>query len=571
MKLDFKKLIATVVAVASIATITGCAIPDVQRQQAALAATAQANAENGPLSRPVVQIHDGAWLLGEKIKASKAQPEIFDRDVYFSWTKSGSPTLSDIAQWIVETQHVRSSIDSSVTAGTSASSGAATAPLTGSLVARAGGPLPLPGMVPAVASATPSGAGAIPVATARGPVKYTGKFRGFLDIVDASFNVWSRYQDGTVSFFRTETRTFAIPTLPDTSSMTGSISTGEGNSSSSSGSENGGLTSGTQSLTPTTGAGSSSGNSGSGGQTIRLGIHVSPWEKLEASAKAVAGGDALVHADPNLNMLTVTGTPPQCDRIEDWVKSLNAQYGKQVAIDVHVYQVQRTQEDNYGLNLQLAYESSNGHTGIKFSGAAAPTVTSSSSPMSFGATILGGTLAGSSAAVQALSTLGNVSQVVARSGVTQNGKVLALQAARSQGYVASTQTTLATSVGSSTSMQTATLVPGFTSSFLPKIVNGRVLIDFDMTLSDLVNLVTFTSGSGSNQSSVQLPTLQVTRFEQSVSLKPGETLVLTGMRQQSASTTNNGVGSAYNPLLGGGMDAQKGDTIIAVVITARLL
>ncbi|MFP3637933.1 pilus assembly protein PilN [Paraburkholderia sp. SIMBA_054] len=570
MKLGFQKLIASIVAVASIASIAGCAIPDVQREQAALAATARANAENAPLARPVVQVHEGSWLLGEKIRASKPQPEIFDRDIYFKGGQSGSLTLGDITRWIVETQHVRATIDSSVNeSAPAASAGASNFP--SAMATRPGGPLPLPGMMPAVAT-TPSVSALSSSTSTQGLLIYKGKFRGFLDVVDARFNVWSGYHDGTVSFFRTETRVFNIPTLADSQSMSGSISTGDSSSSSSSGGSDGGGQSSSStsqtSLTPTSGSGS--GNSGSGGQTIKLNVRVTPWEKLADTATAISGG-AKVVGDPNLNILTVTGTPPQCDRVEQWVKNLNAQYGKQVAIDVHVYQVQLTQEDNYGLNLEVAYQSKNGHTGLKFSGAAAPTVTSSSSPMTFGATILGGTLGGSSVAVQALSTLGNVSQVVARSGITQNGKVLALQAARSQGYVASTQTTLATSVGSSTAMQTATLVPGFTSSFLPKIVGGRVLIDFDMTLSDLVSLVTFTSGTGSNQSSVQLPTLQVTRFEQSVSLKPGETLVLTGMRQQSASTTNNGVGSASMPLLGGGIDAQKGDTVIAVVISARLL
>ena len=52
---------------------------------------------------------------------------------------------------------------------------------------------------------------------------------------------------------------------------------------------------------------------------------------------------------------------------------------------------------------------------------------------------------------------------------------------------------------------------------------------------------------------------------------PGETLVLTGLRDQSTSMTNNGTGSPFMPLLGGGVDAQKKDTMIAVVITARLL
>ena len=94
---------------------------------------------------------------------------------------------------------------------------------------------------------------------------------------------------------------------------------------------------------------------------------------------------------------------------------------------------------------------------------------------------------------------------------------------------------------------------------------------FDMTLSELQPLQTFTSGSGASQSTVQLRTMPLARFEQSVRLMPGETLVLTGLRDQSTSMTNNGTGSPFMPLLGGGVDAQKKDTMIAVVITARLL
>ncbi|MDR5791730.1 secretin N-terminal domain-containing protein [Caballeronia sp. LP003] len=550
--------------------LSACGVTEINREQSSIGDDAKASYETAPRSRPIVRVHEGSLLMGEKVRASKPQPEIFDKPVEFR--EKRALTLSEIATWIAETIHVRAQVDASAESSVQANANTPTVAAPMAIpFGRSGGPLPMSGI-----GATPDLSAALPGANvsanspssgslAATPFRYTGSFAGFLKTVEAQYNVYSRYRDGVVTFFRTETRTFTVPTLPDMSSMSGSITTGDSNGSAANGSQGLGMSSASSA------SGSGSSGSGSGGQTMSLQLHVSPWETLKETGAAIAGPGATVVADKNLGVLTVTGSPPQCDRVEQWMKSLSAMYGKQVAIDVRVYQVQITHEENYALQLSLAYQGANGHTGIKMTGAQAPTITSSSTPMTFGASILGGTLAGTSAAVQALSTLGNVTQVVARSGVTQNGKMLALQAAKSQGYVQSTSTTLAASVGSSTSIQTGTLVPGFTSSFIPKVVDGRILIDFDMTLSDLIRLDTFTSGTGTSQSSVQLPLEQITRFQQSISLRPNESLVLTGMRQQTTSTTNNGVGAPWMPLLGGGVDAQKGDTIISVVISARLL
>lgn len=549
---------------AALLQISGCAVHDIYREQAGLDNSARTQAEAPLKARPVVAVHEGAWLLGEKIRASKPQPEIYDKYVVFTPANGSTTTLAEIADWITTNAHVPAIIDASVSTAPTGSPGVAGAAASGAAAAWRVLPSPAVGIsLPALPP--PDGAnvaGAIPFAT------YRGRFKGFVQLVDTRFGVWERYRDGSLTFLKTETRTFTLPTIADGATMTGAISTGDASGSFS------GASAGVGSV----GAGSmgssgsmSSGSGSTGSQNITLNVSATPWLTLQSTAQAIGGPGAVVVADKDLGILTVTGTPPQCDRIEDFVKNLNAMYGKQVAIDVRVYQVQSNEEHNYGLNLVLAYKSAGGHTGLSMTSASAPTVTGTSTPMTFGATILGGTLSGSSAAVQALSTLGKVSQVISRSGVTQNGKVLALQAARQQGYVQSTQSTLAASVGSTTTLQTGTLVPGFTSSFLPKVIDGKILIDFDMTLSDLLGLQTFTSGSGSSQSSVQLPNMQLTRFQQSISLNPGETLVLTGMRQQNTSTTNNGVGSPYMPLLGGGVDTQRGDTIIAVVISARLL
>lgn len=550
----------------------GCAVHDIYTEQNGLYKSARTQVETPPPARPVVTVHEGAWLLGEKIRASKPQPEIYDKYVVFTPANGSTATLGEIADFITTSAHIPAVVDASVSASPAGGAGvsavastSSVAPAMRSLPSPAAGinlpPLPALGLT----NATMASGNAIPFPT------YRGVFKNFIQLVDTRFGVWERYRDGNLTFLKTETRTFPLPTIADGATMSGSISTGD---SSGSGSGASGGSGGAGSI----GAGSmgsagsvNSGSGGTGGQSVTLNVSVTPWQTLQSTAQAIGGTGSVVVADKDLGILTVTGTPPQCDRVEDFVKNLVAMYGKQVAIDVQIYQVQSTEEHNYGLNLKLAYQTANGHTGVSMTSASAPTITSTSTPMTFGATILGGTLSGSSAAFQALATLGKVSTLVSRSGITQNGKVLALQSATQQGYVQTSQSTLAASVGSTSTLQTGTLVPGFTSSFLPKVVDGKILIDFDMTLSDLLRLDTFTSGSGSSSSSVQLPKMQLTRFQQSVNLNPGETLVLTGMRQQGTNTTNNGVGSPYMSLLGGGVDAQRNDTIIAVVISARLL
>ncbi|SCU77612.1 putative Type IV secretion pathway, outer membrane lipoprotein, (PilN homolog) [Cupriavidus necator] len=554
MKMQSKRYTAAAVATATL--LSGCGVMETRNVQNAIGGEAHQRYADAPRSRPIFRVHEGAWLMGEKIRASKPQPDIYGKHVVFKGTIA---SLTEAANWIGQSVGVRATLDPSAVASVAASA----APAQPVAAARPGGPIPTGGaprmidLAAPLGSASTAGPGASVAMALPLTLRYEGNFKGFLDAVEAHFGVWSRYNDGTVTFFRTETRTFMLPSLADSSFMNGSITTSDSSS--------GGMPGATSN-------GGSAGGSGSrSGQSMSMSIEMKPWETLQATAKAVAGASADVVVDKNLGTLTVTGDPVQCDRIEQFVKSLAAMYGKQVAIDVQVYDVRVTREDNYGLNLSLAYQSSSGGAGVSFSSLSTPAISGSASPMNLGATIMSGPFAGSKAVVQALSTLGNVSQVVSRSGVTQNGKVLALQTATLQDYVSQSQTTLASNVGSTSSIQTGTVTYGFTSNFLPKVVDGRILMNFDMTLSDLLPLERFNSGGTANQTSVQLRTMPTNRFTQSITLKPGESLVLTGLRNQKATTTNNGIGEPWMAALGGGVGASKGDTVIAIVISARLL
>ncbi|EKS9798999.1 pilus assembly protein PilN [Burkholderia cepacia] len=543
-------------AVLTACLLSACAIRDVRNDQNAVVDATRAHLDRATEARPVVRMHEGPWLMGEQIVARKPQATLLDKRVSYRYPAG---TLAEVAQWITRTTGIPTRIDSSVNDFPVGNSLKVSAPSAGVQP-----PLPpgFPGAtgplqaVPITSNAAPT----LAAARTGQMLTYDGDLGGFLEVQNNRFNVWSRTQDGVITFFRTESRVFPLPSLTEAASMGGQISTGSGSNSSS----------GTGSSTGSTSSNGSSGSTGSdSGQQLSQSATIDPWKNLQQTAEAISNGGKVV-ADLNLGMLTVTGTPPQCDRVEAFFKSLNASFLKRIAIDARVYVVRKSREDNLGLSLALAYKNATGHTSAGITGVAPPTVSGSASPASFGANILTGPLAGTKGALQVLSALGDVTEVLSRAGITQNGKLLSLQDARKQRFTPSTQSTLASNVGSTTSQQSETLTTGFTAGFVPKLTNGMIVMNFNITLSQLVEMQLFPPGcSGLN--CVQHPITQDTQLLQSVPLKPGETLVLTGMQDQTLTTRANGAGSPWVPILGGGADAQRNDTFIAVVISARLL
>lgn len=274
-------------------TLTACAIRDVRNGQNATIDETRTQLANAPTSRAVVQMHAGAWLMGDQITASKPQPAVYDKAVSYTYP-AGS--LAEIAQWITRTTHIPVQIDSSVND---------TAPRsTGSAATAALPPLPpgIPGLPSVPGGLFPVGSASTPstsIVTGGTPqmLTYRGTFKGFLDQQDSRFNVWDRYQDGVITFYRTETRVFPLPGLNEATAMAGQITTGSSDSGSGSSGSTG---------TSSSGSTGSSGSSGSGdsSQTLSQSAEINPWKQLQQTAQAVSGGGAVV-ADLYLGVLTV--------------------------------------------------------------------------------------------------------------------------------------------------------------------------------------------------------------------------------------------------------------------------
>ncbi len=523
-----------------------------------------------PAPPPVVTVTNTPFLLGTVVDVRHAMPAVLRQPV--TLVTSSPLSLSEIAAKISSMTGIPVSTDD-----VAQNSGAERSlpPLPGSGTTT--------GSLPSNAFLGSSVRHAI-------TLNYYGPLAGLLDSVAAKNGVWWHFRNGRIVFFRTETKTFSIPALAWSTKATGSIvaSSGSGGGMGSSESGMGGAMGGniggagaTTGVNPSMGSsvggmgasGSAGGSSGTGSTSITNTSHVDVWKGLQKVAQTVAGKSAQVIANASTGSITVTGTPPQVRHVREWIQGLSRRLSQQVAITVHVYDVQITNEQNYGLNLSGAFQSLGKQYGISVAGVAPPTPVSGQAPFSMGANILNsatgamGQWSGSQVAVQALATMGNVSQVFEQSAVTLNGQPAPIQVAQQVGYLASSSSTQTANVGTTSGLMPGTVTTGFTAMFLPRISGGRILLGMNMTISSLISIQTVSSGGNS----IQVPSIASSTFQQSVSLKPGQTLLLTGFKQHNGQTTHNGVGSPYMPLLGGGADANTKNQMIAIVITARIL
>jgi type IVB pilus formation R64 PilN family outer membrane protein len=507
---------------------------------------------------PVVSVSKSAWLLGERVQAVDAPSPILSQTVVYHSASQAS--LAEIAAWIQQTTQV--AVDTTGLAGSEAQASVGTPVAVGPAIVKPPLPsAPFPG-------ASPGAAQPGSPLTQSFSIDYSGSLSGLLDICANKTGSWWKFDDGKIVFFTQETKIFFLPANAIVSNGTGQINTTSGSSGSgSSGSSSSG--------------GSSSGNSGAstGGASQTSTYKVDMWAELEKAAKVVAG-TAQISTNAALGAVTVTGTPTQVRAVGDWVKGIAESLGRQIALDVNIYSVQLNKEDNYNFDPKLLF--SNTETGLNLSGPDPPPVTSGLNPMKLSASVLstatGNTakFSNSQVVANALSTLGRVSQTLQQTVITQSGQPAPMQVGNQLTYLASVAAGTPVISGSTVAYGPPTLTPGtvttgFTAMFLPRLVDGKILLSMNMTNSTLLALNTVSSGSGDSLASIQTPNVDISTFQQSVTLTPGDSLLLTGLQKDIAGQQNNGMLSPYNWIFGGGSDAATGRQLIAIVITAKVI
>lgn len=530
--------------------------------------------------RPVVTVSDKPWLLGDSVHEVEKIPEILLHPAGITLARPVS--LRDAAIIASRVTHIPVSVaqdaDQEMLADSAAgnysvadlppppgASGPSTAQTRVTNTAGTDRSFPrAPMHSSATGSEAWSGVGLW--------LQYQGTREGVFQTLATRFGVWQHWVDGKVEFYRTQTKTWSIPAFSGDTTSDASIVAYTGGGSGSSGMNGGSsMMSGGISGSSMGANGESSGQS-SGMASIIAHSKTNKWQTLQKTA-AVVAGDARVVADEGLGTVSVTGTPDQIERVDQWVQGLRDDMLKQVAIEVHVYTVKISHESNYGFSPTLSFASHGGLLGLTSTPAAIPQLQTSDTPFSFGASILdtgkgtGGLFSGSKVVVQALQQLGNVTEQYDRSVVTTNNQTAPFQNGINTTYLANSSSILAANSGSSNSLSPGVVMSGFMGSVTPKIIDNRIMLHLNFLLQTLQSITTISSGS----SSIQAPKTSSTSLDDTVSLQNNSTLVLSGYVDDATSRKRNGVGSALDWVLGGGGDATIDKTHVVVTVEAHSL
>ena len=369
-------------------------------------------------------------------------------------------------------------------------------------------------------------------------VSYQGPLSGLLDEVASRFGIWWKYENKELHFYKFITRTFVIYSLPSNPSV--SVNVG----------------------------GSQSGGGGSSSVSLSNSAQIELWGSIERSINSIVSEGAKLTMSPSDGTITLTATPNDIKKVAKYVNEQNARLSRQVAISVKVLQVSITDTDDYGLDLSATFN--DGTTSFKMLGAQTVGEVTSSG-VSWG--ILSGKWT-AGAAIKAISQRNDTSLVTSGTVTTLNNKPAPIQVTQKQNYIAEMTKTNSGTDGNNydISVTTEEIETGFTLDVLPRILeHGRMLVMFNMTLSDLVALEKVQFGSSDENQYIQNPKVESRAFAQEVALMSGETLILTGFEKVNNATTKEGVGSAENSLLGGAASAKKERSILVILLTPMVL
>jgi len=413
------------------------------------------------------------------------------------------------------------------------------------------------------------------------PVSYEGPLSGLLDRLSAYFGVNWHFDGSAITVSRFETRVFAVEALPGTQEINEGMQD-DVNSSSGSGSSSGSTSSSSISGSSSS---SSSGSQNTLTQNSTTKIELKYWDELTSVLNSMVGGQGTAIISPTMGTVTVTTTPDVMATVADYIAKENKRLSRQIAINVQIYNVNLGQSEDYNIAFTgvLNRLASLHYTSAAVPGILNPNLTTSSlGTLSVAILNNSGDQSNASDILQALSTVGDTSEVAEFPMTTLNNRPVSRRVGTDTSYVSSiTQTeNLSTTTGTSPAIVTpvvSTIHAGYSLQLTPRLLDdGRILLQYSLSLIDYPGnpQTACFGGTGTDCSGGSTVTLPITNnriFVQQSMLRSGQTLVIGGVDQENASQSKQGVGSPDNPLLGGGISGDANHLMLFMAITPQVL
>ena len=386
-------------------------------------------------------------------------------------------------------------------------------------------------------------------------LNFTGKLHAYVNEVANAAGVEWEYKDGAIYFYRLLTKTFNLSNIsPGDVDLNDSMSKGG------------------QASTGQTGA-ANSGSTGSFSSNASVGIRVaySFWKSLKPMLESASSSLGKVTMNESTGVVTVTDTRDALNKIERIIQNETAVLGQQVIIDVRILRVNLDKTSEAGFDLTSVYKvlSADGINNSSFNVTAPATrVTSLAGNLTFSLNNSLSRFNGSKFVVQGLNQFGTVVGDSSTSVITTNRVPAMTGSFKTVGFLAQTISVPSTVAGGTS---TPGLLPGSitTGSFLrilPTIrENNTILINMSVDISDLVDIGSASTGSGSSLQQIQWANTTGTKTIGNLLLNQEESMVIVGSSGENANArTNNGIGGASTSVA-------NTQSLFVVIVTPRIL
>lgn len=397
-------------------------------------------------------------------------------------------------------------------------------------------------------------------------LQYEGTLEELINQIATQFNVhWeynSRQGRPTVTMYHLKTQTFPLDVLPGATTFSSALTSA---TSTTSGSE------GTSSL-----------QGGSNMTVSYTNDKGNAWQDTYNTIEHMMSAYGRISGNPRAGYVSVTDTPEVLSKISNYVHKINERAKKKIAVRVDVYDVEVDATTNYGLQWSAMFDAIGADVVVNTANSASTALTPETLTNTVSMTFSGDDSA--SIIFKALQTLGNASVVNGTTVYTVNGEPAPVQVIERSDYLKEIQTTVDQGV-SETSVTPGSVITGYFMVVTPKILSdNQILLNLSLSLSSLVRFEKQIIGATSlpegqdstdvplsDGTTLQFPVVRSKNFMESVTLNPGQTVVLAGFQQDRNAVDTSSIGPIEAWPLGGAKSADSTKTITVTVVTPYII
>ena len=278
-------------------------------------------------------------------------------------------------------------------------------------------------------------------------------------------------------------------------------------------------------------------------------------------------------ANPATGAITLTDTPDAVDAADEIIKNGIKSLSRIVRMRMQTIKVSSKNSGEAGVDMSVVVARALQNLPDFRMTFGTPAGLTSGSAGAIGAQVFSGSAAGSRAMITALQDIGDVDVSNEIPLSTRNRRGVTYTVRNTFSYVASTTPAAATTggTGGTPGITTAQDTVGLKLFLVPEVNRDTVTVNISLDQSTLKSLETFTSGSGVNAQSVQLPNKDGEGSSQVVPIRNGQTILLTGFDTKSNQYDKRTLGAHLPVLAGGGLRATESRSTTIVLMTAEVV